>query len=98
MAAVGAEVGVAPEELSSEVIEEYDRRKKAEIESKYRVVSIRRVVSADDFGPGGRAEAMQFAVSSGSEEARDVAAELEAFVRDLLDVGADLEPVELRGA
>ena len=58
---------------------------------------VTRVRSVDDFNFG-RAEAMHFNVLSGTDEARDVAAELESLLRDLLDLYSDLDPVARREA
>ena len=93
--ALAAEVGVERGTLTPELLAEHERRKKAEIEAKYRLVPVKRIASADDinFGWG---HAMHFGVVSGSDEARDVAAELESLLRDLLDIFGDLDPVDLR--
>ncbi len=93
--ALAAEVGVERDALTPELLAEHERRKKAEIEAKYRLVPVERIGSADDISFG-RGHAMHFGVVSGSDEARDVAADLESLMRDLLDLYSDLDPVERR--
>src|SRR5689334_6771114 len=73
--AMAAEVGIPREELTATRLEEYARAEQAKFEAKYRLVTLRRVASTEDLDPGGRAEAMNFTVEGGSDEARDVAAE-----------------------
>lgn len=85
--------GVAPHEITPEFI----TKKTEEAKAKYDIVSLAVVSAAEDLEAIFDIDSMRFQCVSSLEAVRDVAAELEEFLTDLLDVSEVCGPVQRRG-
>ncbi|NBC46254.1 helix-turn-helix domain-containing protein [Corallococcus exiguus] len=84
--------GVAPHEVTPEFI----AKKTEETKEKYNIVSLAIVSTADELEAIFDIDAMRFECVSSLEAVRDVAAELEEFLTDLLDISGECGPVHRR--
>jgi transcriptional regulator with XRE-family HTH domain len=83
-------LGVRPEEVTEELI----ANKLAEAQAKYLVIPLAVVRTAEDLRPLFAADAMCFESRTGIPTAEPVVAALEADLRDYLDIGSDLNPLQ----
>ncbi|NVJ08378.1 helix-turn-helix transcriptional regulator [Myxococcus sp. AM001] len=86
-------LGVAPHEVTPEFL----AKKAEEAKEKYHHVSLAIANAADELEAVLDVDSMRFDCISCPEKVRDVAAELEEFLADWMNVAAECGPVERRG-
>jgi transcriptional regulator with XRE-family HTH domain len=78
--------GVPREELTEEFIARKLEEAESEAKAKYMVVAVREVSDVTDLGAVFGGEALHFTCTSTNAQVRDIAARLEAYLTDTLDV------------
>jgi len=93
---LAAQIGVSKEELTDERLQQWLEQQRKDLDAKYLTVPMTRIAAPSAFETLSGTYAFRMHVESGSENARDVAAELEQYLQDYVDLADDVGPIGLR--